>query len=53
MIDINGRILFQKSVDFIQEKYPFQVNLPKAAPGYYFIHATSEEGMGIKSFIIK
>ena len=53
MIDINGRILFQKSVDFIQEKYPFQVNLPKVAPGYYFIQATSEEGMGIKSFIIK
>ena len=53
MIDINGRILFQKSVDFIQEKYPYQVNLPKVAPGYYFIQATSEEGMGIKSFIIK
>jgi hypothetical protein len=34
MIDINGRILFQKSVDFIQEKYPFQVNLPKVASGY-------------------
>ena len=53
MIDINGRILFQKAVDFIQEKYPYQVNLPKVAPGYYFIQATSEEGMGIKSFIIK
>jgi hypothetical protein len=38
---------------FIQEKYPYQVNLPKVAPGYYFIQATSEEGMGIKSFIIK
>jgi len=52
-IDANGRIFLQKSIDYIREKNPLMLNLPKVAPGFYFIQAISNEGIGIKPLIIK
>lgn len=52
-IDANGRIFLQKSIDYIREKNPLMLTLPKVAPGFYFIQAISNEGIGIKPLIIK
>ena len=52
-MDTNGRIFSQQTVDFIQGKNPFMFNLPNVAPGFYYIQAISEEGIGVKSLIIK
>jgi hypothetical protein len=51
--DVNGRIFSQQSMDYIREKDPFRLALPKVAPGFYFIQVISEEGIGVKPLIIK
>jgi hypothetical protein len=52
-MDTNGRIFSQQSVDFIQGKTPIRFILPNVAPGFYYIQAISDEGIGVKPLIIK
>jgi len=53
LMDTNGRIFSQQSVDFIQGKNPIRFILPNVAPGFYYIQAISDEGIGVKPLIIK
>jgi len=53
LMDIQGRIVFQRMVNFIPGRNPFVVELPALTPGYYYFQVRSEAGVGVKPLVIR